>query len=100
MTFDDLKRHPMMTRLAAAIYDGDVALAQEVLDDVLLATCMDRGTAPTREAIIQGKRIARPERLPGIEGYSMIADVVRSQQLESDRHAARYKTKSRKGAAR
>lgn len=34
MILDDLKPYPTKTRLAAAIYDGDIGLARSVLADL------------------------------------------------------------------
>lgn len=67
------EQYPLLTRLSAAIYSGNVDAAQEILSQSLYAN-YDRSVA---NSIIRGRRLARPDpalppdtnQFAGLEGY-------------------------------
>lgn len=74
MNMQRLQPYPLLTRLSAAVYAGDTALAQEVLREAVL-TNHDPSTI---NSIIKGKRIALPDRLPPMTSGTNLDDCINS----------------------
>lgn len=68
MNYQRLQPYSLITRLSAAVYLGDMQLAQRILDESLYDEW--------GQSIILGKRIARPEPLAPLSEGSNLDDCI------------------------